>query len=92
MISMGHRKIRCPVCGEEFFVNQNDIDVVHKCINADGTRKTSRNWEDHPEGGLTRVEDFGTRGYNPEPKTVSWSQQKKRLRYNNEVNCYIDLE
>lgn len=91
MIRVGHRKIKCPKCGEDYFVNYHDIDSVHKCLNRDGTRKTSRNWEDHPEGGLTKLTDFPNRGLDP-LDIVPWSEQKKRLRDDNEVSCYIDLE
>lgn len=91
MIKVGHKKITCPRCGEEYFVNYHDVDSVHKCLNNDGTRKTSRNWDDHPEGGLTKTDDFRNLGLDP-LDVVPWSEQKKRMRHDNEVNCYIDLE
>ena len=91
-MKLGNRKIKCPRCGEYIIVSHNDEDYVHQCVKSDRvTRLATRNKEDHPSIILTRTDNLES-SVIPMGSRVLWSEQKKRLRNERNVDTYIDLK
>lgn len=86
----GHRRLTCPRCGDNIIVNYLDDDYIHQCKESDGTRLTSRDKEDHPGLILTRTENSES-AIVPPWQNTKWSEIKKWLREERNVDTYIDL-
>lgn len=88
---IGKRRIVCPRCGEHLWVNSYDEDYVHQCVKSDGSRLATRNIEDHPGVIITKTDNLES-SVIPPWNSLRWSEQKKRLREERNVDTYIDLK
>lgn len=93
MITLGDRHMNCPVCGEDVIVGEEDSELIHKCINADRTRKTSNKQGYFPAYNLTKLntDHWQNLAGQPYPTKLNESQIRKMKNKTREVTADMDL-
>ena len=93
-MKVGRIRKQCPVCGKYYFVQDYDVDYVHKCRKSDGTRRTTRIEHELIPGRINlKIDDpnWNTLALNPEPKVRPKQSQDKALFEEIDVTTHIDF-
>ncbi len=92
MITLGNRHLKCPYCGTDVIVGRQECELVHKCRNTDGSRKTSNKQRYFPGYKLTKMNTDHWQNLAMEPYPTELNESQKRAMKNETRNVTCDLD
>lgn len=89
---VGTQRTKCRVCGEYIFHQPWEVDRVHNCRNADGTRKTTKTQFNLIPGKVNLkidVDHWNQLGANPLPYLRSEKEKKDSVHNEVTVETFV---